>query len=132
MHKRIILADKSFIIRRGLKEMIESIAARNNEGLTIVGEASSMVELHQLILQTQPDVLFLSLQLDLDEQQPRLPDYRSIFLLSALKNRYPEIDIISISPFTAPRLLQLALNAGAGNIISHNVGENCLSLLLCE
>ncbi|MEW5561999.1 hypothetical protein AB1287_17415 [Enterobacter asburiae] len=132
MKQQIILADKSYIIRRGLTDMIESIAQKNNTPLVVMAEASSVTELYHLLAHHRPDYLFLSLQLTASEQYPHQSEIEDLLLVKDIKQRHPEIEIITTSPFQNLRLLQSAIKAGAHSFISHNVSENFLSMLFSQ
>jgi DNA-binding NarL/FixJ family response regulator len=96
---RVFLLDDHEIVRRGLRELLES------EGdIEIVGEAGTAAEAHGRIPATRPDVAILDV---------RLPDGDGIEVCREIRSTHPEVACLMLTSFAEDEALFSAILAGA-------------------
>lgn len=100
---RVMLVDDHEVVRRGIVTAIDSSAA-----LTVVGEASSVVEATRRLPAIRPDVLVVDLQ---------LPDGTGIDVMRAARELNPEQDMLVLTSFDDDAALRESRAAGAGGLI---------------
>jgi two-component system response regulator NreC len=96
---RILLADDHAVLRAGLRLLLSS-----QEGLEIVGEASTGVETLSLARDLQPDLILLDLS---------MPGMGGLEALPALRRLAPKSRILILTMHDDPQYLRRALSSGA-------------------
>ena len=100
---RVFLLDDHEIVRRGVKELLES------EGdLEVVGEAGTAAEALARIPPTRPDVAVLDV---------RLPDGDGVQVCRAIRSAHPEIHCLMLTSFADDEALFQAIMAGASGYV---------------
>ncbi|WP_432493972.1 response regulator [Kineococcus auxinigenes] len=107
MTVRVFLLDDHEIVRRGLRELLES------EGdLEVVGEASTAAEALRRIPAARPDVAVLD---------ARLPDGSGIDVCRQVRSDSPEIKALVLTSFDDDEALFAAIMAGAAGYLLKQV-----------
>lgn len=104
---RVFLLDDHEIVRRGLRDLIES-----ENDLEVVGEAGTAEEAHGRIPATTPHVAVLDL---------RLPDGDGIDVCREVRSRHPEIACIIITSYSDDEAVYAAIMAGAAGYLLKQV-----------
>lgn len=100
---RVMLVDDHEVVRRGIVTAIDSSAS-----LTVVGEASSVVEATRRLPAIRPDVLVVDLQ---------LPDGTGIDVMRAARELNPEQEMLVLTSFDDDAALRESRSAGAAGLI---------------
>lgn len=100
---RVMLVDDHEVVRRGIVTAIDSSAS-----LTVVGEASSVVEATRRLPAIRPDVLVVDLQ---------LPDGTGIDVMRAARELNPEQNMLVLTSFDDDAALRESRAAGAAGLI---------------
>src|SRR6478736_5316727 len=109
---RVYLLDDHEIVRRGLKELLES------EGdIEIVGESGLAQEAARRIPALRPHVAVLD---------GRLPDGSGIDVCREVRSRYPEIAALILTSFDDDEALFAAIMAGAAGYVLKDIHGNDL------
>lgn len=96
---RVFLLDDHEVVRRGLREMLES------EGdIDVVGESGDAADAPDLISALRPDVAVLD---------GRLPDGSGIDVCREVRSRNPEIGVLILTSYDDDEALLAAIMAGA-------------------
>jgi DNA-binding NarL/FixJ family response regulator len=104
---RVFLLDDHEIVRRGLRELLES------EGdLEVVGEAGTAEEAYGRIPATSPDVAVLDV---------RLPDGDGVEVCREIRSKHPEIACIMLTSFGDDDAVYAAIMAGAAGYLLKQV-----------
>jgi DNA-binding NarL/FixJ family response regulator len=104
---RVFLLDDHEIVRRGLRELLES------EGdLTVVGEAGTAEEALARIPAAAPDVAVLDV---------RLPDGDGVEVCREVRSRHPEIQCLMLTSYADDEALFSAIMAGAAGYVLKQV-----------
>jgi DNA-binding NarL/FixJ family response regulator len=104
---RVFLLDDHEIVRRGLRELLES------EGdIEVVGEAGTAEEALGRIPATQPDVAVLDV---------RLPDGDGVEVCRDIRSRHPEIQCLMLTSYADDEALFSAIMAGAAGYVLKQV-----------
>ena len=109
---RVFLLDDHEVVRRGLRELLES-----EEDLEVVGEAGSAEEAYARIPATAPNVAVLDI---------RLPDGDGIEVCRDIRSRHPEIACIMLTSFSDDEAVYAAIMAGASGYLLKQVRGNDL------
>jgi two-component system, NarL family, response regulator DevR len=100
---RVFLLDDHEIVRRGVKELLET------EGdLEVVGEAGTAAEALARIPPTRPDVAVLDV---------RLPDGDGVQVCREIRSAHPEIQCLMLTSFADDEALFQAIMAGASGYV---------------
>jgi two-component system, NarL family, response regulator DevR len=100
---RVFLLDDHEIVRRGVKELLET------EGdLEVVGEAGTAAEALARIPPTRPDVAVLDV---------RLPDGDGVEVCREIRSAHPEIQCLMLTSFADDEALFQAIMAGASGYV---------------
>ena len=100
---RVFLLDDHEIVRRGVKELLES------EGdLEVVGEAGTAAEALARIPPTRPNVAVLDV---------RLPDGDGVQVCREIRSAHPEIQCLMLTSFADDEALFQAIMAGASGYV---------------
>ena len=103
----MFLLDDHEIVRRGLRELLES------EGdLTVVGEASTAEEALARIPATKPQVAVLDV---------RLPDGSGVEVCREVRSRHPEVQCLMLTSYADDEALFSAIMAGAAGYVLKQV-----------
>jgi DNA-binding NarL/FixJ family response regulator len=104
---RVFLLDDHEIVRRGLRELLES------EGdIEVVGEAGTAEEALGRIPATQPHVAVLDV---------RLPDGDGVEVCRDIRSRHPEIQCLMLTSYADDEALFSAIMAGAAGYVLKQV-----------
>jgi two-component system, NarL family, response regulator DevR len=104
---RVFLLDDHEVVRRGLRELLES------EGdMEVVGEAGTAEEAYGRIPATSPNVAVLDVQ---------LPDGSGVEVCREIRSRHPEIACIMLTSFADDEAVYAAIMAGAAGYVLKQV-----------
>jgi two-component system, NarL family, response regulator DevR len=104
---RVFLLDDHEVVRRGIRELLES------EGdMEVVGEAGTAEEAFGRIPATTPDVAVLDV---------RLPDGDGVEVCREVRSRHPEIACIMLTSFADDEAVYAAIMAGAAGYVLKQV-----------
>jgi two-component system, NarL family, response regulator DevR len=109
---RVFLLDDHEVVRRGLRELLES-----EPDLQVVGEAGTADEGYGRIPPTRPDVAVLDV---------RLPDGDGVEVCREIRSRHPEIRCLMLTSFADDEALFSAIMAGASGYLLKQVKGNDL------
>ena len=104
---RVFLLDDHEIVRRGLRELLES-----EDDLVVAGEAGTAEEALRRIPATSPDVAVLDV---------RLPDGDGVEVCREIRSRHPEIHCLMLTSFADDEALFSAILAGAAGYVLKQV-----------
>jgi DNA-binding NarL/FixJ family response regulator len=104
---RVFLLDDHEVVRRGLRELLES-----EDDLEIVGEAGTAEEAYGRIPATSPNVAVLDV---------RLPDGDGIEVCREIRDKHPEIACIMLTSFSDDEAVYAAIMAGAAGYVLKQV-----------
>jgi two-component system, NarL family, response regulator DevR len=107
---RVFLLDDHEIVRRGIKDLLESAG-----DIVVVGEAGSAAEATRRIPPLRPDVAILD---------GRLPDGSGIDVCREVRSRNPDIKALILTSYDDDEALFAAIMAGASGYILKQVGGN--------
>jgi serine phosphatase RsbU (regulator of sigma subunit)/DNA-binding NarL/FixJ family response regulator len=110
---RVMIVDDHSMVRRGLASIL-----RVRPGLQLVGEASNGQEALQLCDQLHPDVILMDLV---------MPEMDGAAATRAVRERFPEIQVIALTSFKEKELVQGALEAGAIGYLLKNISSDELA-----
>ncbi len=112
---RLLLVDDHEIVRRGLRELLES-----HDDLQVVAEASSV---------QQAEVIDLD-PLDVAVLDVRLPDGSGVDLCRTLRDRRPDLACLMLTSFADNEALNASVLAGAKGYVLKNVrGDDLVSAI---
>lgn len=100
---RTVICDDHPLITQGLTSYLAS-----HESIEIIATASSSQELHNLLVDIQPDVLLLDIQ---------LPDGSGLDLCGQIKLQYPNIQILGLSNLDDRQIILQMLSQGASGYV---------------
>jgi DNA-binding NarL/FixJ family response regulator len=110
---RVFLLDDHEVVRRGVRELLES-----DDGVEVVGEAGTAEEALGRIPATSPNVAILDV---------RLPDGDGVEVCREIRSRHPEIQCLMLTSFADDEALFSALMAGAaGYVLKQVKGDDLL------
>ena len=101
---RILVADDHAIVRRGVRQIIDS-----EDDMEVIGEAADYPEIRRRLRDVSCDVLVLDLQ---------LPGKNGIEVTKALREEYPRLAILILSSYPEDQYAVRALKAGARGYVS--------------
>jgi DNA-binding NarL/FixJ family response regulator len=104
---RVFLLDDHELVRRGVRELLES-----EDDMEVVGEAGTAEEALARIPPTQPDVAVLDM---------RLPDGDGIEVCRDIRAKRPEIACIILTSFADDEAVYAAIMAGAAGYVLKQV-----------
>ena len=104
---RVFLLDDHEIVRRGLRELLES-----EEDLVVVGEAGTAAEALARIPATSPDVAVLDV---------RLPDGDGVEVCRDVRSAHPGVQCLMLTSFADDEALFSAILAGAAGYVLKQV-----------
>jgi two-component system response regulator DevR len=100
---RVFLLDDHEIVRRGVRELLESTGT-----MTVVGEAGTAEEAYGRIPATNPNVAVLDV---------RLPDGNGVEVCREIRSRHPEIHCLMLTSYSDDEALFDAIMAGASGYV---------------
>lgn len=100
---RVFLLDDHEIVRRGVRELLESSGR-----VEVVGEAGTVAEALARIPPTKPDVAVLDV---------RLPDGDGVTVCREIRSRYPNVQCVMLTSFSDDEALFQAIMAGASGYL---------------
>jgi len=96
---RILIADDHFIVREGLRLILETVS-----GVEVAGEAENGREAVRKAIALRPDVVLMDL---------RMPEMDGIAAISELQERQPETAVVILTTYNEDDLMLRGLQAGA-------------------
>jgi DNA-binding NarL/FixJ family response regulator len=113
---RILIADDSDIVRRGIVALVSGVRA-----WTVCGEAASGADTLQKARELQPDLVLLDVN---------LPDANGLEIARRLRAEFTQIRILVISQHDPKTLLPRAMEAGANGCLDKGrLGIDLLSTI---
>ena len=109
---RVFLVDDHEIVRRGLRELLETVAE-----FEVVGEAGTAAEAMARIPAARPDVAIFD---------ARLPDGSGIDVCREIRSQHPETKALILTSFDDERALSSAILAGAAGYLLKDIKGNGL------
>jgi NarL family two-component system response regulator LiaR len=109
---RVLLVDDHDMVRRGLATFLAAY-----DDLDLVGEARSGAEALRRCADVRPDVVLMDLM---------MPDMDGPTATQEIRQQYPQIQVIALTSFAEPELLQRVLQAGAISYLLKNVSADAL------
>lgn len=109
---RIFLLDDHEVVRRGLRELLES-----EEDMEVVGEAGTAEEALSRIPVARPDVAVLDV---------RLPDGDGVEVCRDIRSSYPGVSCIMLTSFADDEAVYAAIMAGASGYLLKQIRGNDL------
>jgi two-component system, NarL family, response regulator DevR len=113
MAVRVFVVDDHEVVRRGVRDMLES-----EDDFEVVGEAGTVEEALNRIPATSPDVAVLDV---------RLPDGSGVDLCRELRSRHPTIACLMLTSFNDDEALFDASVAGAAGYVLKQVKGNTIT-----
>lgn len=110
---RVVLVDDHAMVRSGLAAFLLAF-----DDLKLVGEASSGEEALRLCAEAQPDVILMDLV---------MPGMHGAAATRAIRQRWPQIQIIALTSFAEEELVKKALEAGAISYLLKDVSPEELA-----
>lgn len=104
---RVLIADDHAVIRSGLAAFLQVF-----DDLELAGEASGGQLALDMCEQVQPDVVLMDLM---------MPGMDGVSATRAIRQRYPRIQVIALTSFHEPELVQSVLQAGAIGYLLKNI-----------
>jgi len=109
---RVFLLDDHEIVRRGLRDLLES-----EPDITVVGDAGTAAEALERLPQVLPDVAVLD---------ARLPDGSGIDVCRTIRSAHPEIRALILTSYDDDEALFSAILAGAAGYVLKQIQGNAL------
>ncbi len=109
---KLLIADDHFIIRQGLRLILET-----ENDLELVGEASDGAEALRLCADLKPDVVLMDL---------RMPNMDGLTAIEKLRVTQPEIAVIILTTFNEDDLMLRGLQAGARGYLLKDTNRTVL------
>jgi NarL family two-component system response regulator LiaR len=100
---RIVLVDDHGVVRQGLKAFLAT-----EDDIEVVGEASNGREAVEVVGKLQPDVVLMDLV---------MPELDGIGATTAIKQQWPQVDVIAMTSFIEDEKVFGAMRAGAGGYV---------------
>jgi two-component system, NarL family, response regulator DevR len=104
---RVFLLDDHEIVRRGLRELLES-----EDGIEVVGEAGTVEDAVRRVPATRPDVAVLDV---------RLPDGNGVEACRDIRSAHPEVRCLMLTSFADDEALFDSIMAGASGYLLKQV-----------
>lgn len=113
---RIVIVDDHAIVRQGLRSIIE-----REEGLRVVGEASTAAEAKAVAAHTRPQIVLLDLKLSTSS------DTEGLELCADLIRDHPQLGVLVLTTFIDEALVLRAVRAGARGYVVKDVDTAALT-----
>lgn len=109
MSKKVLLADNQFLVREGIKSLVQSI-----DGFEVVGEVCSERELFEFLKEQSPDTIVI------DYHQR---DFFDLHTVKRLKKDHSECTVLIVSNDTNRFRILGTIEQGVNNFVTKNCGE---------
>lgn len=110
---RVMLVDDHTMVRRGLATILKVF-----DDLELAGEAANGEDAIQLCTQVLPDVVLMDMV---------MPDMDGVTATRAIRQQFPEVQVIALTSFKDRGLVQEALQAGAIGYLLKDVSADALA-----
>lgn len=110
---RVMIVDDHALVRGGLRVFLLAF-----DDLELVGEAASGEEALRLCKQLQPDVVLMDLV---------MPGMDGVAATRAIRERWPQIQVVALTSFWDEELVQEALQAGAISYLLKDISADALA-----
>ncbi|MBS4059933.1 MAG: response regulator transcription factor [Bacteroidetes bacterium] len=110
---RVLLVDDHTMVRRGLATFLDIF-----DDLILAGEAESGKEAIQRCAELQPDVVLMDMV---------MPDMDGVSATRAIRQGFPQVQVLALTSFKEGNLIQKALEAGAIGYLLKNVSSDDLA-----
>jgi DNA-binding NarL/FixJ family response regulator len=110
---RVLIVDDHPMMRKGLRSFLDV-----TRGLECVGEAESGEEAVEQCATLAPNVVIMDLA---------MPGMGGVAAIRVLRVQHPHVQVIALTSFADPRLVQEAVNAGAIGYLLKNVSSTQLA-----
>src|SRR4030081_2447022 len=105
---RVAIVDDHAMVRSGLAAFLSAA-----DDFELVGEAENGTQALRMCADAQPDVVLMDLV---------MPGMDGVATTRAIRERFPNIQVIALTSFPEDRLVQDVLEAGALSYLLKNVG----------
>lgn len=129
MSKRIIIADKNALVRRGLSAILQNIIPTGKYAFSLEGETDTASELNAMLKAAPADILLIGFRLKKSDSWSPLNELEGSRLIKYLKKTWPNMAIVVITPYLNPHIYCMIRNAGAQALITHDNNEQDLNAL---
>src|SRR5690349_19707289 len=109
---RVMLVDDHTMVRRGLATFLKAF-----DDLELAGEAESGKAAIQLCAEVRPDVILMDMV---------MPDMDGAAATRAIRQQFPQVQVIALTSFKEGELVQNALEAGAIGYLLKDVSADTL------
>jgi NarL family two-component system response regulator YdfI len=109
---RILIADDHFIVREGLRLILET-----DEGMQLIGEAVNGKEAVELAANLHPDVILMDL---------RMPVMDGLSAIEIIRRQQPGIAIVILTNFNEDEMMVKGLTAGARGFLLKDTDRETL------
>jgi two-component system, NarL family, response regulator LiaR len=113
---RVLLVDDHLVVRRGLATLLLAF-----DDLVLVGEAQTGAEALELCATARPDVVLMDLL---------MPEMDGVEATRAIRERYPDIQVLAMTSLDEYDYVQRALAAGAEGYLLKNSSADELAAAL--
>ena len=100
---KVLLVDDNLPIRRGLRHILEL-----RDGFQVVGEGSNGVEAIAQVERLRPDLVLMDMN---------MPVMNGVEATSAIKTRWPEVQVLALTAFGEMSLVAAMVKAGAAGYL---------------
>jgi NarL family two-component system response regulator LiaR len=104
---KVLLVDDHAVVRSGLGAVLMT-----NDDMVLIGEAGNGQEAITICEKNQPDVILMDLV---------MPVMDGVAATTAIRQRWPQINIIALTSFKEKEMVEGALKAGAMSYLLKNV-----------
>lgn len=137
MNINIAIAHEHKLIRCGIKSLIsnmtgQKLVSHNDEGnYNIINDVSTPSELISTLTNNPVDLLLLGYSLSTDENKTSpLASMDGYNLVKWLRNKYPKMKIVVMSPHRHANLVRMMLGSGISGYISMDICERTLERVI--
>lgn len=109
---KILLVDDHTVVRLGIRTLIEK-----NPGMMVCGEAETLTETYQKLIDITPDVVLLDI---------KLPDGSGISGCRKIKKISPETKVIILTAYAEDHIIMDCIKAGAEGYLLKNVDSKTI------
>ncbi len=113
---RILLVDDQYLIRQGLKSMLES-----NDDMQVIGEAENGQRALDQIPTLQPDIVLMDI---------RMPVMDGVAATGAIAQQYPNVKVLVLTTFDDDEYVSQAMRLGAKGYLLKDTEPDELALAI--